>query len=105
MPLQFESLAVTACKGLAKVISEVSKADSRDLEIFEFAAGSGGPTPLFEQQINKERVREGLSPLKFRISDLYPNASAWKEHTSQSDHLTVVEEAVDATKPPAFARR
>jgi hypothetical protein len=104
-PLQFASPAVTACKELAEVIREVDGLDTRDLEVFEFAAGSGGPTPVFEQQINEIRQKESKSPLEFRISDLYPNPTAWKEYTAQTEHLTVIEEPIDATKPPAFARR
>ena len=105
VPLQFASPAVTASKELAEIINKVSDFNARPLEVFEFAAGSGGPTPVFEQQINEDRLKKGLSPLEFRISDLYPNPAAWKDHTAKSEHLTVVEEPVDATKPPAFARR
>lgn len=104
MPFQFQSPAVTASQGLADVIQEVAALDARDLEVFEFAAGSGGPTPVFEQQINRRRVEDGKPPLEFRISDLYPNPAAWEAHASQ-EHLTVVEEPVDAIEPPAFARR
>ena len=104
-PLQSASPAVTACKELAEVIKEVDGLDTRALEIFEFAAGSGGPTPVFEQQINDNRLKENKSPLEFRISDLYPYPVAWKEYTAQSEHLTVIEEPVDATEPLALARR
>jgi hypothetical protein len=104
-PLQSASPAVIACKALADVIDEVHALDPRSLEVFEFAAGSGGPTAIFEQQINRRRLKDGMSPIEFRISDLLPNPAGWHEHVAQSDHLTVVEESVDATDPPPFARR
>jgi hypothetical protein len=104
-PLQSASPAVIACKALADVIDEVHALDPRPLEVFEFAAGSGGPTPVFEQQINRRRRKDDMSPIEFRISDLLPNSTAWQKHIAQSGHLTVIEESVDATDPPPLARR
>jgi hypothetical protein len=106
LPLfQHQSPAVTACSQLSDVIQATGQLDEGPLEVFEFCAGSGGPTPVFEQQINEDRRRESVPPLQFYISDLHPNPAAWKEHTSKSEHLRVIEEAVDATNPPVYARR
>jgi hypothetical protein len=105
IPLQYDSPAITACEQLTRVIDEVSQLDKRELEVFEFCAGSGGPTPVFEQKINESRTKSGASPLRFCISDLHPNPAAWKEHTSKSEHLRVIEESVNAIDPPAYARR
>jgi hypothetical protein len=104
-PLQRKSPAVTACEQLAEVIDDASRLVQGELEVFEFCAGSGGPTPVFEQQINESRRTAGDAPLHFCISDLHPNPAAWREHTSRSEYLSVIEESVDATNPPACARR
>ncbi|PVI06833.1 hypothetical protein DM02DRAFT_409437 [Periconia macrospinosa] len=101
--IQFASPAEVACGQLASVIEEMGRRDNRKLEVFEFCAGSGGPTPVFEKLINQHRAGLNRAPLQFSISDKYPNLEAWNRHTEKSDNLRVIEESVDAAAPPSVA--
>jgi len=101
--VQMASPAFTAAEPLANVIDAVAGMSERELEVFEFCAGSGGPTPVFERLINQHRRSCALNPIQFNISDKYPNPSAWKRHTDSSDWLTSIEEPVDAMDPPDMA--
>jgi hypothetical protein len=71
--------------------------------VFEFCAGSGGPTPIFEKLINQHRANLNQPPLQFSISDKFPNLKAWEEHTAASNHLRTIKESVDAADPPSVA--
>ena len=75
----------------------------RDLEVFEFCAGSSGPTPTFERLINTHRMSRREKPIRFRISDKYPNLQAWKKLRTSSDWLDFVESPVDAVDPSYVA--
>jgi hypothetical protein len=96
--------AVTAAKGLDSVIREVYEKDTgRNLKVFEFCAGSSGPTPTFERLINQHRVIKGEPPIQFTISDLYPNQKAWDQLKDSSQWLDFETEPVDAINPPLKA--
>ncbi|KAJ4297884.1 hypothetical protein N0V90_005783 [Kalmusia sp. IMI 367209] len=102
--IQPASPAFTAAESLANVIYEVDKVDDqRELEVFEFCAGSGGPTPVFERLINQHRRSLGDRPIYFSISDKWPNHEAWKNIENSSAWLTLVNESVDAIDPPQRA--
>ncbi|KAJ4356193.1 uncharacterized protein N0V89_004223 [Didymosphaeria variabile] len=96
--------AFTASKCLDSVIREVYEKDTgRDVKIFEFCAGSSGPTPTFERLINKHRASKGERPIQFTISDLYPNQQAWAQLRGSSQWLDFEDEPVDAIRPPPKA--
>ncbi|KAF2636475.1 hypothetical protein P280DRAFT_152198 [Massarina eburnea CBS 473.64] len=101
--VQPASPAEIACGQLARVIDEVAELDDRELEVFEFCAGSGGPTPFFEKIINEHRTYSQKAPLQFSISDICPNPEAWKGLVKKSKHLRTIEESVDAAAPPTVA--
>lgn len=95
--------AFTACWQLTDIVNEVASMAASRLEIFEFCSGSGGPTPVFERLINRDRASKGEEPLQFTISDLHPNPKAWMEHTASSKHLRVIDYPIDAADPPTVA--
>ena len=96
--------AHVAASGLESVIREVFNMDvRRDLEVFEFCAGSSGPTPTFERLINTYRTSRREKPIRFRISDKYPNLNAWKKLRTSSDWLDFVDSPVDAVDPSYIA--
>ena len=96
--------AHVAASGLESVIREVFNMDvRRDLEVFEFCAGSSGPTPTFERLINTYRTSRREKPIRFRISDKYPNLNAWKNLRTSSDWLDFVDSPVDAVDPSYIA--
>lgn len=96
--------AKIAAKRLESVLREVHEKDAEhDLEVFEFCAGSSGPTPTFERLINKYRHSRGENPIRFRISDMYPNPQAWQKLRGSSQWLDVVEQSVNAIDPPDMA--
>lgn len=85
------------------VVNRVARSCNGNLEVFEFCAGSGGPTPAFEKLINESRVQQGDHPILFSISDKYPNIDAWSEYATGSSYLRVISESVDAVDPPSIA--
>lgn len=100
--------AFTAAKRLDSVIREVFEKDKNsDLDVFEFCAGSSGPTPTFERLINQHRASQGERPIRFTISDLWPNHKAWKRLRGSSKWLDFEDSPVDAINPPpkAMSRR
>lgn len=102
--IQPATLAFTAARSLETVIREVfDKAPERDVEVFEFCAGSSGPTPTFEQLINKHRMSKNERPVMFRISDKFPNLHAWSKLRGISNWLDFVDMPVDAIDPPSVA--
>lgn len=101
--IQVASPAFTASERLAPIVQMVSDIDERELEVFEFCAGSGGPTPIFEELINRDRQSKGLPPLQFSISDKYPNFRTWEKYKFRSNSLRAISESVDATNPPPVA--
>lgn len=103
--IQANSPAYLACKQLMPHLDDISTAGKWDLEVFEFCAGSGGPTPIFSRLINQHRASRGQKPLHFSISDKYPNPEAWKQFVKDSNNLTAVFEPVDAIEPPPIALR
>lgn len=102
--LQPAAPAFTAAKGLDSVIREVEKKDpERNLEVFEFCAGSSGPTPMFERLINQHRMNSNEHPIRFTMSDLYPNKDAWDRLMGTSEWLRLEYEPVNAISPPPSA--
>ncbi|KAF2786273.1 hypothetical protein K505DRAFT_260219 [Melanomma pulvis-pyrius CBS 109.77] len=101
--IQMQSPAKTACVRLEIIVNDVAIYDEIPLNVIDFCAGSGGPTPIFEGLINGNRTRDGLAPLQFVLSDLWPNITAWEEHSKKSDNLTYIEQSVDAAHPPPIA--
>lgn len=96
--------AFTAAKGLDSVIREVYEKDTeRNLEVFEFCAGSSGPTPIFERLINQHRLDNHEPPIQFTMSDLYPNREAWDRLRGTSQWLSLEDNPVNAISPPPKA--
>ncbi|KAL5376109.1 hypothetical protein DPSP01_010702 [Paraphaeosphaeria sporulosa] len=96
--------ALTAAKRLESVIREVCDKDpERNLEIYEFCAGSSGPTPTFERLINQHRVNMKEPPIRFTMSDLYPNREAWDGLMGTSEWLSLEYDPVNAISPPPKA--
>ncbi|KAI4242319.1 MAG: hypothetical protein L6R40_004048 [Gallowayella cf. fulva] len=67
-------------------------------------AGAGGPTPLLESTMNARLAASGCQPVNFILTDLWPDIKAWKKITKKSEHITYIDEPIDATKPRTLAK-
>ncbi|KAF2219783.1 hypothetical protein BDZ85DRAFT_304374 [Elsinoe ampelina] len=59
-------------------------------------AGSGGPTPLLEREMNTVLRGAGYKPVKFVLTDLWPDVEAWEGIKAGSEHVDFVREPVNA---------
>lgn len=66
-------------------------------------AGAGGPTPLLEAAVNTQVTAAGHDPVPFVLTDLWPDLKAWEEISKRNDHISYIEEPIDATKPRRLA--
>ena len=97
MPLSaLGSPAVQACQILIDQLGGLKKANK--YTFVDACAGAGGPTPLIEPSMNGQLKSAGLEPVKFVLTDLWPDLEAWKEITNKSKNISYVEQPVDATK-------
>jgi hypothetical protein len=89
----------------ADVINEVFAAVEGDdrWKVIDFCSGSGGPTPFIEQHLQRQRARDGRSPVAFYLSDISPSLDAYMLHASRSANLSFIPDPVDATNPPFAA--
>lgn len=85
-------------------ISEVCSIQTKPVEVVEFCAGGGGPTPLFEELINKRRQQRKKPPIKFMMTDIVPNIEAWGSVCAGRKNLSFHDQPVDVTKPFNFYR-
>ena len=69
------------------------------LEIIDFCAGAGGPTPYIEREVNTRRLASNKPPINFLLTDLHPHISAWMPLASRSPTLNFVPQTVDASAP------
>ncbi|KAL4912421.1 hypothetical protein BDW62DRAFT_216299 [Aspergillus aurantiobrunneus] len=66
-------------------------------------AGAGGPTPLLEPAMNKKIIAAGYKPVKFFLTDLWPDLNAWEKIVKRNENISYVPEPIDATKPRRLA--
>ena len=68
-------------------------------EVLDLCSGGGGPWLTLEPTLRRS------GPVCVKLSDLYPNVSAWRELSARVDGgLRFRREPVDATNVPATAR-
>ena len=82
----------------------------------DFCAGAGGPTPIIEQELNKQlqscsdgnpansvEVNGGArtGAVKFVLTDLHPHIKDWTEAAKNSPNLSFVSKSVDAANAPS----
>ncbi|KOS48646.1 hypothetical protein ACN38_g349 [Penicillium nordicum] len=80
----------------------VIKEHLRDLSSFtvlDICAGAGGPAPVLESELNKERK----DPVQFVLSDLYPHIKEWERISKKHENVTYIGTPVDARAVPRFA--
>lgn len=80
----------------------VIKEHLRDLSSFtvlDICAGAGGPAPVLESELNKERK----DPVQFVLSDLYPHIKEWERISKKHKNVTYIGTPVDARAVPRFA--
>ena len=90
------SPAVQACKIMIDQLGGPEKASK--YTYIDACAGAGGPTPLIEQHINEKLESTGLDPVRFVLTDLWPDIKAWKKIASGSANISYITKPVDATK-------
>ncbi|KAF2655514.1 hypothetical protein K491DRAFT_425890 [Lophiostoma macrostomum CBS 122681] len=102
--VQTRSPAFLASLTLNSAIEKAERNHPAPLVVVDFCAGGGGPTPIFEQLINRHRKAVGKDPMKFILTDLYPNPAAWTKVCKKQPHLFFYGKPVDATRAPKSCR-
>ncbi|OKP11770.1 hypothetical protein PENSUB_2636 [Penicillium subrubescens] len=95
-----ESLATKAC--------EVFKEHMQDLSsytVLDICAGSGGPTPVLEFELNRELEAEGEEPVQFILTDIDPHIEAWQQVCKKQKNISYIETPVDARAVPRLGNR
>ncbi|EPS43048.1 hypothetical protein H072_2964 [Dactylellina haptotyla CBS 200.50] len=90
----------SASSSLAKVLRKELGTSLSSYTFIDFCAGAGGPTPVVEKHLNRQLVKEGLEPVNFVLTDLYPNPEAWKKIQAQSEAFRWIAQPVDAGNAP-----
>ncbi|KAF3906855.1 hypothetical protein ABW21_db0203866 [Orbilia brochopaga] len=90
----------SASSALAHVLRKELGPSLSSYTFIDFCAGAGGPTPIVERHLNGQLREEGLQPVKFVLTDLYPNPEAWKRIQAGSPAVSWVAQPVDAGKAP-----
>jgi hypothetical protein len=92
--------AEQASELLVRTVGGLSSAQGYDF--VDSCAGAGGPTPLMEASMNQRLQKAGFSPVRFVLTDLWPDLKAWKE--IRSPNIDRIETPVDATAATRIAR-
>lgn len=95
------SPATQASELLLEAVGGPAKASQ--FTFIDSCAGAGGPTPLLESAVNKRLTEAGYSPVNFILTDLWPDHKAWAQIAKRSEHISYIEEPIDATKPRRLA--
>jgi hypothetical protein len=72
------------------------------VSVMDMCSGGSGPNDLISKQVNHLLLSKVDKPVKFYLSDLYPNLSTWKWVCANNPYLSYIPESVDATKPFNF---
>ncbi|KAK6359208.1 hypothetical protein TWF696_000372 [Orbilia brochopaga] len=90
----------SASSALAGVLRKELGPSLPSYTFIDFCAGAGGPTPIVERHLNGQLKQEGLQPVKFVLTDLWPNPEAWRRIQAESPAVSWVAQPVDAGKAP-----
>jgi salicylate hydroxylase len=93
------SLASQACKVFKKYLRDLPS-----YTVLDICAGSGGPTPVLESELNKELEAHGKAPIQFILSDIDPHIEAWEKISKKQQNVTYVETPIDARAVPQLPR-
>lgn len=93
------SLATQACEVFKKYLRDLSS-----YTVLDICAGSGGPTPVLESELNRELEVQGKDPIQFILSDLDPHIEAWEKISKKQQNVTYIETPVDARAFPHLPR-
>ncbi|KAJ6255903.1 hypothetical protein Dda_9362 [Drechslerella dactyloides] len=90
----------SASSALARVLRKELGPSLSTYTFIDFCAGAGGPTQIVERHLNTQLREDGLQPVKFVLTDLYPNPEAWRRIEAASPAVSWVAQPVDAGKAP-----
>ncbi|KAJ5603245.1 hypothetical protein N7537_006201 [Penicillium hordei] len=96
------SPAAQACDLLLKVLGGSEQASQ--FTIVDACAGAGGPTPVLAPTLNAKLIKSGYQPVEFVLTDLWPDIRAWEKIVKRSEHISYIEEPIDATKSRRLAK-
>lgn len=94
------SLATQACKIFKEQLADISS-----YTVLDICAGSGGPTPVLESELNGELEAQGKPPIQFILSDLHPHVEEWERISKKQQNISYIETPVDARAVPRMGRR
>tara|TARA_R110002003_G_scaffold234_5_gene16932 strand:- start:19181 stop:19609 length:429 start_codon:yes stop_codon:yes gene_type:complete len=97
------SPATQACDLILHALGGEGKA--AQFTFVDACAGAGGPTPLLEAKMNERLALNGYNPVDFVLTDLWPDIKAWEKISKRSEHISYIEQPVDATKSRRLAKK
>lgn len=93
------SLATQACAVIKEHLINPSA-----YTIVDVCAGAGGPTPLIEREFNRNFDRDGVEPVRFLLTDMFPPVDVWAGIAKKQPNIEFVESAVDARSVGRLSR-
>lgn len=94
------SLATQACAVIKEHLTNPSA-----YTIVDVCAGAGGPTPLIEREFNRNSDRDGVEPVRFVLTDMFPPVDVWAGIAKKQPNIEFVESAVDARSVGRLSRK
>jgi salicylate hydroxylase len=79
--------------------------DLSSYTVLDICAGSGGPTPVLEFELNRELEAEGEGPVQFILSDIDPHIEAWQQISKKQKNISYIETPVDARAVPRLGKK
>ena len=80
----------------ARVIKIFQGRRIEEYDFIDFCSGSGGPTPMLAEQVNRTRDLHDRR-IQFILTDAKPNVPAWQSIAAKNEDVSYVETPVDAT--------
>ena len=81
-----------------RVIKLFEGRNMADYMFVDFCSGSGGPTPMIAEQVNRG-LEKSAQHIRFVLTDIKPNIRVWQNLTAKSDNISYIELPINATDP------
>lgn len=96
----FKPRYIVASERISKILKKLIEYYPDDeVAIMDMCSGWSGPNDVISRYANKLLKGKIEKPVKFYLSDLYPNITAWKNICSNNPFLSYIQTPVNVTKP------
>lgn len=75
---------------------------NEEVVVMDMCSGASGPNDIISRSVNELLKDKVEKPIKFYMSDLFPNVGIWKTIAANNPFLSYIEAPVDVTKPYNF---